>query len=262
METLPLVYLGIDPSQRYQPYVYAALDQSLKIIALGSGPLREVLAYSAGLSSAVIAINAPQGTNKGLLEEANRGQKLFPLDLLKEENMRLVEASLLQEGIRIVRTPALEDDCMMWVKRGFKLYNKLRNLGYSQFLQQGERLYCESVSEAVFSRLMGGVPLFDEDTLEGRLQRQLILFEHKLPIKDAMEFFEEVTRFRLLHGVLPMEDIYSSGELNALACAFTAWMLAQQPEKTESLGEEMEGIVYLPVKNEEQKMGIFADKLI
>lgn len=258
MESQPLVYLGVDPSQRYHPYVYAAIDQSRKIIALGAGPLREVLAYSAGLSSAIIAVNAPQITNKGVLLEANREQKLFELDSIKEENMRLLEAELLQEGIRIVKTPAHEEDCMMWVKRGFKLYDKLRKLGYTPYHQQSERMYCESVSEAVFSRLMGGVPLFDETSLEGRLQRQLILYQDKLPIKDAMEFFEEVTRFRLLHGVLPMDGIYSSGELNALACACCAWMLAQKPEKTETLGEEKEGYVYLPLKSEIENTAVFA----
>ncbi len=256
MENEPLVYLGVDPSQRYKPYVYAALDASHRIVALGSGPLREILSYTAGLGSAIIAINGPQFTNQGLLAEANQGQKLFDLGSVKDENIRLVEASIAAEGVRVTRTPARENDCMMWIKRSLKLYGRLPKLGYRQYPNEGHRLYCESMSEAVFSRLVGGAPLFEHDTLEGRLQRQLILFEQKIVLNDAMSFFEEVTCFRLLHGVLPMEDIYQSGELNALACAYLAWLLAHKPDQTEMLGEEREGRIFLPLKSEPTQSGI------
>ena len=256
MENEPLVYMGVDPSQRYKPYVYAALDSSRRIVALGSGPLREIQSYTAGLGSAIITINGPQFTNQGLLTEANRGQKLFELESVKDENIRLVEASIAAEGVRATRTPAHENDCMMWIKRGFKLYARLQKLGYSQYPNSGDRLYCESMSEAVFSRLIGGAPLFEQGTLEGRLQRQLILFEQKVVLNDAMSFFEEVTRFRLLHGVLPMDDIYQSGELNALACAYLAWLLAHKLDQTEMLGEDREGRIFLPSKNERTQSGI------
>ena len=66
MKIEPLFYLGIDPSQRYKPYVYAALDASRRIVALGSGPLREILSYASGLASVIVSINGPQCTNQGL----------------------------------------------------------------------------------------------------------------------------------------------------------------------------------------------------
>lgn len=45
-----------------------------------------------------------------------------------------------------------------------------------------------------------------------------------------MDFFEEITRWRLLRGLLPLEKIFSADELNALICAHVAWRAAHQPE--------------------------------
>ncbi len=50
-------------------------------------------------------------------------------------------------------------------------------------------------------------------------------------IKDPMEFFEEITRHRLLKGVLPEEFIYSAEELDAMVAAFTAYMVSQSTRR-------------------------------
>ena len=79
--------------------------------------------------------------------------------------------------------------------------------------------------------LLGQLPL-PKPTLEGRLQRQLVLFEQDMGIKDPMEFFEEITRHRLLKGILPIECIYTSEELDALVAAFTAYLAVNQPRRS------------------------------
>lgn len=249
METKPLIYLGIDPSMRYQPYVYAALDVDLKIVAIGAGPLREILSYAAGLASAVAAINGPQRVNQGLVQAEEEKQTLFPVAASKRGDLRQVELDLIEEGIRVPRTSAAEKECPVWMRRGFKLYKRIQKLGYTHhdFDMEQPRCYFEVQTEAIFSRLAGGAPLFDELSLEGRLQRQLILYEEHLPVSDAMKFFEEVTRFRLLKGVLPTEDIYEAGELNALAAAYTAWLLFHKPEQLHKLGDPREGELVLPL---------------
>ena len=251
MEEKPLFYLGIDPSQRYQPYVYLALDEKLQIQAIGNGPLREVLAYLAGLGSACVAINGPQMVNKSLVDEDEDTHTLFPVPASKRGDLRKVEFMLLQEGIQVTRTPSEESEAMVWMRSGFKLYQRIQKLGYQPYPDGKDRQFVEAPAEAVFSRLMGGTPLFEDLSLEGRLQRQLILYEQGLAVKDAMNFFEEVTRFRLIKGILPDEDIYQSGELNAMACALLVWMLYHKPEKVTSLGDKREGEIYLPVKEEE-----------
>lgn len=252
MEGKPVIYLGIDPSMRYQPYVYVALDAELKILAIGNGPLREVLSYAAGLSSACVAINAPQKLNQGLVQAEEEKQTLFPVSPSKRGDLRQVELTLIEEGIRMPRTPRLEKECMVWMRRGLKLYQHLKKLGYHLLDGEAmqERSFLEAEAEAIFSRLSGGAPLFDELSLEGRLQRQLILYEENLPVADAMKFFEEVTRYRLLKGVLPTEDLYESGELNALAAAYIAWLLFHKGEEVQKMGDPQEGEIYLPLQRE------------
>ncbi len=46
-----------------------------------------------------------------------------------------------------------------------------------------------------------------------------------------MEFFEEITRHKLLQGVLPSEYIHSSRQLDALMMAYISWMAGNPSEK-------------------------------
>jgi hypothetical protein len=52
-----------------------------------------------------------------------------------------------------------------------------------------------------------------------------------------MEFFEEVTRYKLLQGILPSEHIYLSKELDALLAAYLAWMTVNRPQQLTSQGD-------------------------
>ena len=52
---------------------------------------------------------------------------------------------------------------------------------------------------------------------------------------------------KLKQGILPLEQIYASSQLNALLAAYTVWLAAEKPKDTISLGDEDEGKVYLPV---------------
>jgi predicted RNase H-like nuclease len=66
-------------------------------------------------------------------------------------------------------------------------------------------------------------------------------------IKDPMEFFEEITRHRLLKGGLPTEFIYTAEELDALVAAYTAYLAASQPGEVLRIGNKQEGEIVLPV---------------
>ncbi len=61
-----------------------------------------------------------------------------------------------------------------------------------------------------------------------------------------MSFFEEITRHRLLNNRLPLDLVYSASELNALIAAYTAFLSGTQPDKVIHIGDEEEGIIYLP----------------
>jgi hypothetical protein len=74
-------------------------------------------------------------------------------------------------------------------------------------------------------------------TLEGRLQRALVLYEQALRIEDPMDIFEEITRYKLIKGSFRLENVYSSKELDALVAAYVAWMSVNRPERIVLRGE-------------------------
>ena len=136
---------------------------------------------------------------------------------------------------------------------GFALYQRLERLGYQDYPQ--EEAPCQMLEvypHATFASLLGVIP-FTKNSLEGRLQRQLILHNQGIEIPDPMRIFEEITRYRILQGVLPLEGLYSPGELDALAAAFTAWAAATSPDTVTTFGHPEEGQIILPVAEVQSK---------
>ncbi|MDQ2690822.1 MAG: hypothetical protein M3Y68_02195 [Chloroflexota bacterium] len=81
-----------------------------------------------------------------------------------------------------------------------------------------------------------GQKLLSRRSLEGRLQRTAILYEQGLQIKDPIDVFEEITRYKLMQGILPLEDIPSAKELDALVVAYVAWLAVNRPGQIVSRG--------------------------
>jgi hypothetical protein len=241
-------YIGIDPTAGVKPLVYAAIDNDLRLLALGQGSLNEVLAFAAGQKQAVVAICAPRKPNIGLMTRPDVRRSLTPMPHPgRWENFRLADFLIRQHNIAIPQTPADENECPNWMKMGFVLFRRLEELGYQSYPRKEiGKLILEVYPHAVFSVLLGVLPL-PKNTLEGRLQRQLTLFQLDLEIPDPMRFFEEITRHKLLKGVLPFDDIYTATELDSLAAAYTAWLAATHPEQTVLIGDPEEGQIVLPV---------------
>jgi hypothetical protein len=240
-------FMGINISSGKRAFSYAALDLDLKLRATGQGDLHEVLAFAAGQSSAIIGVNAPSHLYQGEIKKETVQMQLEPIpEGMRLPLFRVCEYQLTNLGFETLPTPGKLHGCRERIRFGFQLYENLQQLNYdSQISQDAERCYIEVHSEAGFWALLGKLPL-TAGTLEGRLQRQLILYDLKLPVPDPMEFFEEITRYRLQRGILPMQNIYTNDELNALMAAYVAWLATMHPEKTKSLGTEVEGIIYLP----------------
>jgi len=209
-------FIGVEVSpDRVHPFTFAALDEEMVIRALGHGKINDAYAFLAGQSNALAAIN-------------------------------LVEYELLERGINVPRTPNTKKKSPRWMKLGFHLFEELDKLGYEIYPNlAAEKQFFECQGEASFWNLLGHSPL-KEGTLEGCLQRQVVLFLAGLPVPDAMDFFEEITRHRLLNNQLPMDRVYSASELNALIAAYTAFLSGTQPDKVIHIGDEEEGIIYLP----------------
>lgn len=248
----PSVYIGIDSFPGVPPFSLAALDENRQLLALSSGPLAEMVAYSAGPSEAVVAVNAPPRPNLGLAQR----QPPFPemeaqVNIRQMHNLRLAEAELRLKGYNVPRTFSNSDQCQGWMQRGFTFHSHIQTLGYAQYPSNHPRTWLETQADACYQMLLGVVP-FNGSTLEGRIQRQLVLRDQHLPVADAMIFFEEITRYKLLRGILPAEAIHTSTELNALMAALVAWLAVHAPQRLTSYGDPDEGVIYLPGVETEQ----------
>ena len=241
-------FIGVEVGpNKSHPFTFAALDGRLRVRALGNGRINDVYAFLAGQENALAGINSPTNTNIGLIKREQISRKLNTKSHLgRWVNLRLVEYELLDRGIHVPRTPAVRKKSPRWMQLGFTLFDELRKLGYSSHPHpDSAKQFFECQGEAAFWRLLGHAPL-KSATLEGCLQRQVVLNLAGIQIQDGMRFFEEITRFRLLTNKLPVEDIFNAAELNALVAAFTAYLCAENPSQIIRIGDETEGQVYLP----------------
>jgi hypothetical protein len=240
-------FLGIDPTAGQRPIAYAALDNDLNLLALGHGNLDDILAFLAGQQMAMVGVCAPKQLNQGLMANPEIRKNLSPAPHPgRWENFRLADYLIRQHNIIIPQTPKLEEDCPNWMRMGFILYRRMERIGYQSFPRENAvHQYMEVYPHACYTVLLGVTP-FSKHSLEGRLQRQLALLEQGVRVADPMLFFEEITKYKLLKGILPLEGLCNPGELDALAAAYTAWFAATHPNRVSILGDADEGQVVLP----------------
>jgi len=245
------VFVGIDPTSSHRSFTYAALDKSLNLVTLADGELDEVTAFLAGFPFVIAAVNAPSGVNRGLVR--NKKKEMFKSLKTRASGFRLAELELRERGITVSGTPATVTACPAWVQAGFSLYRKLEKLGFKKYPAENEpRQILETQPHAAFCVMSGGVPQ-PRPSLEGKIQRQLILYEAGVQIKDPMDFFEEITRHKMLKGNWPMSILYQPEQLDALAAAYTAWLSVHKPENISTVGDSKEGIIVLPEQNLKEK---------
>jgi hypothetical protein len=246
------VFVGIDPTSSHKSFTYAALDKNLNLLALADGEMEDVTAFLGGQQRATIAINAPAGVNRGLVREKMKREMLTP-HKIRGADLRLAEYELRERGIAVSGTLANAGLCAAWMQLGFELYRKLGKLGFKKYPQDDEPYQLlETHPHACFCVIAGSVPL-PMSALEGKLQRQLLLYERGLRIKDPMDFFEEITRHKIMKGILPIELLYSAERLNALVAAYTAWAAMHRREQIAFLGDAQEGLIVLPEKELKEK---------
>ncbi len=200
-------FVGVSAAINRAHLTYAALDTDCRLLAVGDGSAVDVLSFAAGQSAALVAISAPARSKAAAAVLTAHTQ--LPLDLSGETHPTPPSGS-----------PAALRHC-------FSLVSQLTDMGYRPFpAEDAPRQWFETQSEAGFTALLGHEPL-PSDTLEGRIQRQFVLEDLKLDVPNGMLFFEEVTRFRILRGQLPMNYVLPQGELEAWLAAFCAWQAAQ-----------------------------------
>ncbi len=243
------VYVGIDPTAGRKPMHYAAIDNQLRLVAVDKGDMEEVLAFVAGLEKAVVAVDSPQSPNKGLMKRSDvrRRYNLDPGGVTWGQ-WKVCEYELRQRNIRLYNTPDNEEDARGWVRVGFEIFRRLAELGYRHYFV-GEALTPRAMIEvhphACFAVMLGLRP-FLKQTLEGRLQRQLLLYIAGFDIPNPLRALEEITRHHLLTSRLPIECLYEHDQLDALVGAYTSYLVAAKPERIMQVGDREEGMITLP----------------
>ena len=246
------VFIGIDSTSANKSFTYAALDKNLNLVALADGELDDVTAFAAGQQSATVAINTPANVNRGLVRAKMKKEMLTPHKVRAAE-YRLAEHQLRERGIAVSGTPASVGVCPAWMQVGFSLYRKLEKMGFKKYASEAQtHQIIETHPHACYCVLSGDTPL-PKPTLEGKLQRQLLLYERGVQIKDPMDFFEEITRHKMIKGIWPLELLYLPEQLDALVAAYTAWLVVHKPEHTISIGDIKEGKIILPVSELKEK---------
>jgi len=247
------VYVGVDPTSGRKDFTYAALDGDLNLVALADADLDDMSAFLGGQQSATVAVNAPAHVNRGLVKKKLEKGSLTRGHTFRGVDMRLAEHDLRARGISVAGTPSREDICPAWMQAGFMLYRKLSKMGFKPIGTAGAtHQWLETHPHACFCVLLEQIP-FPKPTLEGRLQRQLKLYDNGLHITDPMDFFEEITRFKLMRGILPVDVLYSPDQLDVLAAAYTAWLAANRPEEVTAVGDKDEGQMILPASRLKEK---------
>ncbi len=240
-------FIGVVPLAG-RPLAYAALDAERRLLALAQGDLAEVVAFCGGQRQAVVAMASPTAPSRGLLQQpAYRDALEAPLRPGRWQQGRVAEFQLRRHNLRMLPTPADPARAPAWMRMGFRLYNRLRQMGYRPYpAEDSPHQVLETYPYAAFAALLGRLP-FRKNTLEGRIQRQLLLQEQGLDLPDPLRIFEEFTRHRFLSGALPTEGLLAPQELDALVAAWTAWKAAAAPEEVIALGDPAEGQIVLPV---------------
>ncbi len=243
------VFIGIDPTAGRPPMSFAVLNDELDLLQRGAGDLDALLEVVRSQASAVVAVDAPQSPNAGLMKQPARRQSYgLPPKSARWANFKVCEYELRRRGIKLHNTPGEIEAAPKWMQLGFKLYAALRAEGYQPYRPGSAtpKQYLEVHPHATFAVLLGHLPL-RKDSLEGRMQRQLILYREKVDVPDPLQVLEEITGHHLLEGHLTLPALYTHDELDALASAYTAHLALRQPEQVTCVGDGAEGEIVLPV---------------
>ena len=240
-------FIGIDLNGTRGSFTCALLDENRRIQFRGEVTQIEWLAKLSECPVAIAAITSPINLNEGVMaDDARRSQLPVPPSSKKYTSLRLCEYELLLRGFTATRTPGRFEDCPPALQRALRFTSNLAAQGFKRWPAPGaERQLMEIHPESAYAELLGA-KLNPAKTLEGRIQRQLILQEEHLNVRDPMIFFEEITRRKMLIGQLPEGILISPAELNALVAAYTAWSAYTNPTKVTRLGDLNEGYIVLP----------------
>ncbi|MBI3242220.1 MAG: DUF429 domain-containing protein [Chloroflexi bacterium] len=243
-----MVYLGIDPTAGRRPLNYAILDGRLNILAEGEGLAADLPELLSSYPEVLCAVDAPLMPNRGLMAQPEvRARYDLSAKSKTWSQYRVCEYELRRRNIKLYSTPGEVENAPTWMQAGWKLYELLREQGFETFAPDSTALrqLFEVHPHATFTVRLGHVP-YRKDTLEGRLQRQLLLCEEGLHLPDSMDILEEITRHHLLRGTLNFNGLRTHDQLDALASALTAFYAHTKPNEIALVGDPADGQIVVP----------------
>ncbi len=242
-------FIGIAPTAGKFDIAYAAIDRDLRLLDVGGGDMESVIDFVSGQKKPALAISGPRQTNQGLMKQEDIRATLTPAPRQgRWEDYRVVEYLLHTHKIGVPRTHPPGGNFPSAMRNSFALFQRFAEMGFQLFPgPKDEYQLMEVNSYATYAVLLECLP-FPKTSLEGRLQRQLKLYDLGLEIPDPMRIFEEFTRHKIMQGILPLERLYSPYELDALVSAYTAWTAIEHPERISVMGDPREGQIVLPAK--------------
>jgi predicted nuclease with RNAse H fold len=240
------VFIGVDTTAGVRPMTVVVLDNDLNIIDLSSKPALEVVDIIAAYPRAICGVDAPIMPNRGLLADpAYRASVDLPSNQSNYRDYRVCEFELRRRGMYIYHTPADPDRVPRWIAAGWELYNRLRAVGFVDYSQPGPRRMFETYPHGAFTTLLEKRP-YPKTGIEGRIQRQLLLYHEGVDIPDPLFVLQSWTPHQFLTGSLDMARIHTHDELDALVAAYTAYLLDCEPQHTVAVGDERDGQIVLP----------------
>lgn len=243
------VYAGIDTTAGRRPVTCALLNARLQVIHLENHTFESLLSLLSGYPQIICGIDSPSRMNTGIMADPDYRQGLgLKRTAQRFSGYRVAEYEIRRRGIHIYGTPREISPSTAWIAEGWRLYGALRQQGFRDYPADGARIIFETYPHANYTALIGRRP-YSKNSLEGRIQRQLVLLEGGVRVSDAMHLMEEWTRHRFLTGRIPIEDLYDHDQLDALIAAYTAYQLANAPESSSVLGDDRDGKIVLPVKD-------------
>ncbi|GAB4463799.1 MAG: hypothetical protein Kow00120_30140 [Anaerolineae bacterium] len=252
--TTERVFVGVDLAAGERAITYVALDARRRIIAQAEADLDGAVAALRAYPRVVCAVDAPQTRNAGLMADPQyRAQLGLRPGASTYSNYKVCEYELRRRGIGLYNTPRDADAAPKWMRFGWRFYAALQAAGMVTWPEPGARQVFEVHPHACFTVMLGHRPL-KKVSLEGRLQRQALLYRAGVGVRDPMTVLEELTPHRLLMGDLSFDGLLLDHDtLDALAAAYTAWLTVERPEQITAVGDPNEGLIVLPTEELKDK---------
>lgn len=241
-------YLGIDV--HLNRLTVACIDEKLKVISIADISIEELDRKIEETTPIIIAVDAPYGLNKGLMNNEEFRHNLKG-KLEGHYNKKVSEYMLSMRGINPFSTPGDIDEVTgwnSWMHSGFDAYQIIEKLEYMHMNEVNCNIVDNGIIETFphgcFTVLAGHIP--QKKSTDAGLEERIQLLDN-LGFKNIRS---------LLHG-----SKHGIGDkLDALVAAYTALMTRKG--QVTFVGEIAEGQIVLPIPSEQFKEKYKRQKLV